>query len=152
MSSASSPYQAYSTERIKHLDMIQAVITRLGGNSFVVKGWAATVVGALLGLAVNNGDDGLAYVTLVPIAAFSIVDGYLLWAERRFRTLFDLVRESDSAVAPFMMAATGDDFVDNARLADHSATSRPVTMLRPTLALFYLGLAIAAVVGGILVG
>jgi hypothetical protein len=38
---------------------------------------------ALLGLAVDNGDDGLAYVTLVMIAAFWIVDGYLLWAERR---------------------------------------------------------------------
>lgn len=30
----------FSDARIKHLDMVQAVVARLGGNGFVVKGWA----------------------------------------------------------------------------------------------------------------
>ena len=31
---------------VKHLELIQAVITRLANNSFLMKGWALTVTGA----------------------------------------------------------------------------------------------------------
>ena len=37
--------------KIAHLQMIQAVITRLAGNSFMVKRWSLTLVVALLALA-----------------------------------------------------------------------------------------------------
>jgi hypothetical protein len=146
-----SPYGGFTSERIKHLEMIQSVITRLGGNGFVVKGWGVTVAGALLGLAVNKSDAGLAYVTLVPIVAFWLLDGYLLWSERCFRALFEMVRASDAAVVPFAMAATGTTFRRSADAAGHRVHSWPVTMLRPTLLVFYAGLGIAALVVGVLV-
>jgi hypothetical protein len=31
---------------LKHLEFVQAVITRLANNSFLMKGWALTVAGA----------------------------------------------------------------------------------------------------------
>jgi len=34
--------------------MVQAVITRLGNDSFLVKGWAVTVNGVFLGFAVSS--------------------------------------------------------------------------------------------------
>src|SRR5689334_11923188 len=111
MESDGSPYAGFSAERIKHMEMIQAVIARLGGNGFLVKGWAVTVASALLGLAVNKTDDGLAYVSLMPAAAFWALDAYLLRAERLFRALFDEVRLSDTGVKPFWMAATSSAFV-----------------------------------------
>ncbi len=38
------------TEAIaKHLEFVQAVINRLAGNSFLLKGWSITLVSGLLG-------------------------------------------------------------------------------------------------------
>jgi len=31
----------------KHLELIQAVITRMAGNSFLIRGWSVTLVSAL---------------------------------------------------------------------------------------------------------
>ncbi len=35
----------------KHLEMLQAAITRIAGYSFVAKGWSVTLATAILGLA-----------------------------------------------------------------------------------------------------
>ena len=32
--------------KIAHLEMVQAVITRMAGNSFLIKGWSVTLVAA----------------------------------------------------------------------------------------------------------
>ena len=37
--------------KIAHLQMIQAIITRLAGNSFMIKRWSVALVAALLALA-----------------------------------------------------------------------------------------------------
>ncbi len=39
----------------KHLEFLQAVITRMAGNSFLIKGWSVTLVAALLALTVPHG-------------------------------------------------------------------------------------------------
>ena len=39
---------------IAHLQMIQAVITRMASNSFLIKGWSVTLVAALFALAAAN--------------------------------------------------------------------------------------------------
>ncbi len=36
-------------ERIKHLEMAQAVINRLGRNSFLLKSWGMTILVAAIG-------------------------------------------------------------------------------------------------------
>ncbi|SDX73720.1 hypothetical protein [Salimicrobium album] len=35
-------------EKIRHLEMIQPIISRMAANSFYLKGWAVTLVTALL--------------------------------------------------------------------------------------------------------
>lgn len=37
-------------KKLTHLEMIQAVITRMAGNSFARKGWAVTLVAGLFAL------------------------------------------------------------------------------------------------------
>lgn len=146
-----SPYSRFTSEQIKHLEMLQAVITRLGGNGFLVRGWAVTVAGALLALAVNNSEAGLAYVNLVPLTAFWLLDGYLLWSERCFRALFDTVRASDGAVAPFTMSATSREVRQSAEAAGNEPQTWLGAVLRPAVLIFYAALAVATVVTGILV-
>lgn len=73
----------------KHMDYVQAVINRLAGNSFLMKGWALTVSSALLGLAVSASKPLLALVAAMPALAFWVQDTYFLRQERAFRAMFD---------------------------------------------------------------
>ncbi|WP_420446128.1 hypothetical protein [Candidatus Poriferisodalis sp.] len=75
-----------------HLQMIQGVVTRLGHNSFLLKGWSVILIAALLAFAANTSESLILLVTLVPILAFWGLDGYYLWQERRYRALYNHVR------------------------------------------------------------
>lgn len=84
--------------QVKHLEMIQDVITRLAQNSFAYKGWAITLVTGTLALAAMDDTPALvALVALIPISVFWGLDGYYLRQERLFRRLYDGVRTAASA-------------------------------------------------------
>src|SRR6266487_2496159 len=100
-------YDDFEANRLKHLDLIQAVIGRLAGNSFLIKGWTITVAGAFFGFALSSHSAWLAVTATVPILAFRWLDAYFLRAERLFRALYDEVRLKDERVTPFSMGATG---------------------------------------------
>ena len=76
-----------------HLQMIQGVVTRLGHNSFLLKGWSVILVAALLAFAANTSEKFILMVTFVPIVAFWGLDGYYLWQERRYRALYNHVTQ-----------------------------------------------------------
>lgn len=73
----------------KHMDYVQAVITRLANNSFLLKGWALTLSSALLGFAITQNHAGLALAAIVPVIAFWLLDTYYLRQERAFRNMYD---------------------------------------------------------------
>ena len=56
--------------KIAHLQMIQAVITRLAGYSFMVKGWTVTLVTALFALAAADANGFFVYVAYLPAVMF----------------------------------------------------------------------------------
>lgn len=89
--------------KIKHLELIQVVINRLGGNSFTVKGWALTLVTALFALAAKDVNVRIVYVSYVPITVFWLLDAYFLRQERKFRLLFDAVRKMPPEQIEFSM-------------------------------------------------
>lgn len=76
----------------KHLDLISDVISRMGQNSFQIKGWAVIVVAAILGIALDRSKQSSALFGLAPLAAFWLLDSYYLRIERSYRSLYDLVR------------------------------------------------------------
>lgn len=78
----------------KHLEFLQAVITRLAGNSFLIKGWSVTLTTAIVGLAAKDGGPEFALVGLVPVAIFGLLDAYYLALERSFRKLFEKAAEN----------------------------------------------------------
>ncbi len=144
-------YDELEPNQIKHLELLQAVIGRLAGNSFLIKGWSVTVVGAFLGFAVTQNEASLARVSLLPLALFWGLDTYFLRAERLFRVLYDRVRGADQRAEPFAMNATGKTF--RAALDDDEtkAASWWRTAFSLTLLLLYGGLAASAIVVGALV-
>lgn len=132
-------YDEIEENRVKHLDMIQAVVGRLGTDSFLVKGWTVTVAGAFAGFAVNLSDAGLAGASLVTTFLFWTLDSQFLRSERLFRALFERVRNRDEGIEPFFMAATGSDFVELAEQTEQhqEAGSRWKTFWSNSLRTFY---------------
>jgi hypothetical protein len=85
--------------RVEHLKMIQGVISRLGQNSFVLKGWSVTLTAGLLAAAIN--DKGVyAKLALFPTIVFWGLDAYYLQQERLFRALHNAVANEEGASTP----------------------------------------------------
>lgn len=132
-------------QRIKHLEMIQGVISRLANHSFLVKGWAVTVAAVFFGFAVDSDNATLVGASVAPTLAFWGLDTCFLRSERLFRALFDRVRVVPTDVEPFFMGATGDAFVRSLRAGSGKAPfSWWSTVGRPTLVLLYGGLLASA--------
>lgn len=72
----------------KHMDYVQAIITRLANNSFLMKGWALTLSSALLGFAIAQRHAGLALAAAAPATAFWVLDTYYLRQEHAFRDMY----------------------------------------------------------------
>ena len=93
-------------QRVKHLELIQAVTNRVAQNSFAYKAWMVSLVAAIFVLAMRDGGGGHVWVALIPTVAFWGLDAYYLRQERLFRRLYDAVREADEAglsASPFTM-------------------------------------------------
>ncbi len=84
-----------NSERIvKHLEMTQAIIDRMGRNSFQLKGWSMTIIVAATILIARTSLPSPFFILalIVPIIVFWILDGYFLWQERLFRGIYNDVR------------------------------------------------------------
>jgi hypothetical protein len=89
-----------------HLEMIQGVVNRMSGNSFLLKGWTITLVAALFALAQKETNPAFMYLAYFPAVVFWVLDGYYLWQERLFRKLFDKVRTQPELEVDFSMNTT----------------------------------------------
>ncbi len=88
------------TEKVvKHLEMIQAIINRLGSNGFWIKSWNIILIVAAIVLIAKQDIQNPYFVLLLilPALGFWILDGYFLRQERLFRQVYDEIRaQSDT--------------------------------------------------------
>src|SRR5438132_3712535 len=70
--------------KLKHLEFIQAVISRMATNSSLFKGWAVTIAAALSAFAAIESRAALLTIAIVSTTMFWAMDGYYLWLERGF--------------------------------------------------------------------
>lgn len=92
--------------KLKHLEFIQNIISRMNSNSFLVKGWAITLVSALFALAAKDANLNYVLISYVVIPVFWVLDGFFISKERQYRDLYDVVRSSDSQGIDFNMNAS----------------------------------------------
>ncbi len=80
---------------VKHLEMIQGVINRLGHDSFLIKGWSITILAAGIIFSARSGigNEYIVLSFLIPVVGFWVLDVYFLWQERLFRKGYDEIRE-----------------------------------------------------------
>lgn len=93
-----------------HLEMIQGVINRMSNNSFLIKGWAVTLVAGIFALSSKDNDKMFFLVAYIPIILFWGLDSYYLLQERLYRSLYNFVRLKKDEDADFSMKATKEDF------------------------------------------
>lgn len=89
--------------KVKHLEMIQAIIKRMANNSFLLKGWSVILVSALFALGAKDSNRTFILLAYFPALAFWILDGYFLQQERLFRKLYDKVRGMKNEDIDFSM-------------------------------------------------
>ena len=115
---------------VKHLEMTQAVINRLGRNSFFLKSWSMIVLVAAMVLIAKEDMQNSYYVLVLflPVVGFWILDGYFLWQERLFRHVYDDIR-----------AQTDTDFkMDIGKHKGKPKSSWISAIFSVTLIIFYL--------------
>lgn len=76
----------------KEIELIQACITRMSQNSFMVKGWLITLIAVVLALLPENFNiRGLCIVGLAITICFWHLDAFFLKMERMYRWKYDWV-------------------------------------------------------------
>lgn len=118
----------------KHLEFIQAVISRMAGNLFFLRGWTITLISALLALFINKGNDSnyIIYFLLILILVFWILDGYFLSQERLFIALYNHVRKLKEKEIDFLMKTS--------EYKKYKKNTWTCSMFSSTLLVFYLPL------------
>lgn len=124
-------------KKIAHLGMIQDVISRMGNNSFLLKGWSVTLVSALFALATKDADVFFVYLAFFPTIAFWILDGYFLWQERLRRNLYDYVRELSEEKIDFSM---------NTLLKDEKNVTWKSAIFSKTFIIFYGSILVSIII------
>lgn len=89
--------------KIQYLQMIQGIITRMAGNSFLLKGWAVTLVAGIFALASNDTNKVYFLIAYIPILIFWGLDAYYLRQERLYRQLYNLARDKGEQQIDFSM-------------------------------------------------
>ena len=78
--------------RMKHLELVQNAITRMGTNSAGLKGYCMGIVAALIALAGAIEKPELLLLGLPIVIAFAVLDASYLALERGFRDQYNELR------------------------------------------------------------
>lgn len=121
----------YMEAKLKHLEFLQNIITRMANNSFLLKGWTIALISVIVGL--NKDDMGwrVVLISFFLTIVFWILDAYFLGQERYFRARYNEVRKKEPQEIDFGMGLEGKPSSDTAVI--------PV-MFSFTLAIYYIAL------------
>lgn len=126
------------TSKIAHLGFIQGIITRMGANSFLLKGWSVTLVAAMSALAVKDADKSFMLLAFFPVFVFWWLDGFFLHKEKLYRRLFEKVAAGEIPSHTFTLDAS---------IVDDEVPTFICVLFSKTLLLFH-----GVIVGVVLMG
>jgi hypothetical protein len=90
-------------DRRKHLDFIQAVITRMSAASSNAKGWLLPVVTVAYGYSLTKPARSIAVLGILAVALFAFIDANYLRQEKAYRRLYDAVARKTRDVPHFSL-------------------------------------------------
>ena len=121
---------------LKEVDIIQEIIRRMAFNSFMIKGWAITLVVVALLL---KGTEYQVWIAFIPLLVFWFLDAYFLWQERMYRKLYEWVIKNRLKTDEYLFDMNAYRFKDEVQ-------SRFRIMFSITLGWFYGSIAILIII------
>lgn len=122
---------------LKEIDIIQDIIKRMAFNSFMIKGWAITLV--VVSLLLKGTDKYQVWIAFIPLVVFWFLDAYFLRQERMYRKMYKWVINNRLKTEEYL-------FDMNARRFENEVQSIPRTMFSITLGWFYGPMAILVII------
>ncbi len=114
---------------LKEIDLIQSIINRMANTSFLIKGWAVTMITFIF--ALKSDKDTLPLV-LIPILLFWFLDAYFLQHERLYRKLYQWIVQNRMTTDSYLFS------LSTTRVQSEKK-SLIWTMFSTTLGVFYGG-------------
>jgi histidine triad (HIT) family protein len=90
-------------DRRKHLDFIQAVVTRMSAASSNSKSWLLPVITATYGFALTEHSVPVALLGITAVALFMYIDANYLRLERNYRELYRAVAKGTKQIPAFSL-------------------------------------------------
>ncbi|WP_216642286.1 hypothetical protein [Micromonospora sp. WMMA2032] len=90
-------------DRRKHLDYIQAVVTRMSAASSAAKGWLLPVVTATYGYSLTKKVTSVALLGVGAVLLFGFLDANYLRQEKAYRRLYDAVARRTHEIPLFSL-------------------------------------------------
>lgn len=73
----------------KEIDLIQSCISRMAHNSFLIKGWAISIIAVVLALAEKSIDNYMiTAILIIPLFCFWYLDAFFLQTEKKYREMY----------------------------------------------------------------
>lgn len=124
--------------KIHYLDMIQDVIKRMQNNSFILKGWAVSLIAGIFALISKEARISCFATAYMPVLLFWILDSYYLQLERKYRVLYKAAIKKNSLEIDFNLDAP------KARWEDK--TTYLQSLISKTEVIFYLSSGLLAAI------
>lgn len=125
---------------LKEIEIIQDIIKRMAFNSFMIKGWAITLVVVALLL---KGTEYQVWIAFIPLFVFWFLDTYFLWQERMYRKLYEWVITNRFKTDEYLFNMNAYRFRDEVQ-------SKIRIMFSITLVWFYGSIAVLIIIYAIL--
>ena len=122
---------------LKEIDIIQDIIKRMAFNSFMIKGWAITLV--VVTLLIKGTEKYQVWLAFIPLLVFWFLDAYFLWQERMYRKLYKWVINNRLKTEEYL-------FDMDAYRFKNEVQSIPRIMFSITLDWFYGSIAILVII------
>lgn len=88
--------------KVAHMNMVQQIITRMGNNSFMLKGWTIGIMVAVFAFAGKDAHKAI-MITIIPLGVIWFLDSYYLTIERKYRALYEEIRLKKESEITFDM-------------------------------------------------
>ncbi|NAT11421.1 hypothetical protein C4E22_07805 [ANME-1 cluster archaeon AG-394-G06] len=126
---------------LKEIDIVQDIIKRMAFNSFMIKGWAITLVVVTLLL---KGAEYQVWIAFIPLLVFWFLDAYFLWLERMYRRLYEWIIKNRLKTDEYLFNMNAYRFKDEVQ-------SKLRIMFSITLGGFYGSIAILIIIYALVV-
>ena len=111
--------------KLKHLEFIQNIITRMNTNSFQIKGMSVTITAALLALTATNFNMLFISIVYFPLLIFWGLDAYYLSQEKGYRELYNEIRTVKEKKIDFNLKLK-QEYIDGKNSWQYTLTNKTI--------------------------